>query len=141
VFDPRARLQQPVLGGSLVPERAFARRVFARGEWEDRKDPVSSHREPVEHKLRDSKLRVEAGPNAPQLMRVWRHPFQLGVTAMVRAPGGDRARVEPRERLDFSEAFAALREKEDRSFPKATGYRPRLEPRPRLRTVLGGGAA
>ena len=104
---------------------AVVTRVAARDRDIARKDPVSQHREPVTYKVRALYPRVEAAPNAPQLIRLVRTPFELDKGYFTRVSAGERAKLEPRERLNVAAELQQAREAGRRvPFPKPTDCHP-----------------
>ncbi len=139
--DPRHRLYRPVLGERRLELRPVVRRVAARDRDIERKDPVAAHREPIVYKVRRLTPGAEAAPNAPQLIRLVRSPFQLDRSYPKRVPGGERARIEPRERINVAATVVALRTGNRREpFPRPTDCHPpvRRPVRPPLSAWLGG---
>ncbi len=131
MFDPRHRLDWLAPGDRFHADRATVARAFARAEWEDRKDPVSTHKQPVEHKVKPSSHLAEVAPYAPQLIRVVRHPFAMSGVAFKKEAGVDRKLVMRPTREPFGAAVAALLLEERAPFPKPSEVRDRLLPRER----------
>lgn len=123
--DPRHRLYRPVLGERALEARPVVLRVAARDRDIQRRDPVSQHKEPIVYKTRRLHPRVEAEPNAPQLIRLVRTPFQLDRSYPKRVSSGDRARLEKRERINVAATVSKLRAGNRREpFPKPTDCHP-----------------
>lgn len=136
MFDPRQRLfSHRIPGERLHEERDYVGRLMDRGVEQERKDLVSKHREPVEYKVRMQRPRIEAAPNAPQLMRVWRNPYQQPVARFARSSSGERARPAKRDRINVAAALREGRRQERPKFPKPTDVH--IRPEPRVRPELG----
>ena len=132
MFDPRQRLfSHWIPGESFHEERAYVARLMDRAKEVERKDPVAQHREPVEYKVRNRRVRLEAGPNAPQLMRVWRNPYEQPTDYFRRGSLGERARPAKRERINVAATLKQARRQERARFPKPTDVHPPLMERPR----------
>lgn len=132
MFDPRQRLfSHWIPGESFHEEPEYVGRLMGRAVVEQRKDPVAKHREPVEYKVRRRRVRLEAGPNAPQLMRVWRNPYEQELDYFRRRRSGERARPAKRERINVAATLRSARRQERPKFPKPTDCHPPLMSRPR----------
>lgn len=70
----------------MVVERPRLLQMAARATVEEKKELVGKHREPFKLTLRNTKLRVTPGPNAPQLIRVVKKPFVLTAVRMQKQP-------------------------------------------------------
>ncbi len=142
MFDPRQRLfSHWIPGESFHEEPAYVGRLMDRAVAEERKDPVSKHREPVVYKVRMRRVRVEPEPNAPQLMRVWRNPYEQPVDRLRRTGTAERARPKKHKRINVAAALREGRRQERARFPKPSEVRMRLAPRerPSLDAWLRGG--
>lgn len=123
--DPRLRLDRPTLGDSVQPDETLADRFESRIRPERREPvPARDQKELPTLSLRGPRRVPEAGPNAPQLIRLIRFPYAL-------RPEGTR-RVEvipepvPAERVDAKEVrAAALAERERVRFTSPAGHRVR----------------
>ena len=125
--DPRSRLHRHVLGETLHQQRPVVEQVAARDRDISRPDPVSQHREPVEYRIKKRYPPVQAEPNAPQLIRLVRTPFALDKGYFKRVDGGERAKVEKRERMNVGAELLKAREAGRRvPFPKPTDAHPRI---------------
>ena len=128
-------------GERVIEPRPVVTRLAARDRDIARKDPVSQHREPVTYKTRRLQPRVEAEPNAPQLIRLVRTPFELEKGYFKRISMGERAKLEPRERLNVAAELQQAREAGRRvPFPKPTECHPPITRPARLpldRWLLG----
>jgi hypothetical protein len=86
-----------------------------------------------EHKVRETRRVVEAGPNSPKLIRLVRHPYTQEVT---RPKAGKPWRQSHRldwERVSYTVEFsAALEEARLVRWPKVTREGKLLEARPRV---------
>lgn len=130
-FDPRRRLDRRVPGAAVQPGQRL--RLHLEEERPLPQDPVPARDQQV---LREVKVRAparlaQAGPNAPQLIRLRRYPYALtpgrptrqelvppSPTAEPRAPFGDAMRT---AQADWPEARS----------PRAVQPRPRaFAPRP-----------
>lgn len=100
-MDPRTRLQRPVLGDTVVVERPGALRIAARSVVVEKKELIKPHKEPRAFAVRVTRVRVTPGPNAPQLIRVVRKPYQLDVARGKRVPLEQMALVK-RERMNVT---------------------------------------
>lgn len=94
-FDPRRRLDRPLPGARVTEERAL--RLHLGEERPERAVPVPPRDQQALRTVttRASRQRVNAGPNAPQLIRLIRHPYALATTRPAR-----RVVIEPRAEIE-----------------------------------------
>ena len=129
--DPRLRLQRTLPGERLHEIPEMADRLCGRGEWQDRKDPVPPREYTVRTgQVRASLRRVEAGPNAPKLIRLIQHPYALD-TDRCRADASrrrpERFQVHEVVRVPFGLALRdALADGVRAPFPRPTKLHPQL---------------
>lgn len=85
--DPRLRLLRTLPGERQHQVPLLAERAGARADWPERPLPVPQRERAVRSgQVRASSRKVEAGPNAPQLIRLVQHPFVLETTRPRRDP-------------------------------------------------------
>lgn len=115
----------------MVVERPGTLRLAARSVVEEKKELIAPHKELKTPTVRNTKVRVTPGPNAPQLIRVVRKPYALDVARGKRVALEQMTLVK-RERMNVT---AELREGLGQlvgppARPRATD-RPRAADRPR----------
>ena len=132
--NPNDRLNRHLIGQGIGAIRPDTERLFERSEL----DVGSKIELPAPRAHRGSDVRkvrpgVEAGPNAPLLVRLVRTPFRLD-------PGFFQRKAAPSRRLEAQEARAGYRAELDQvlqrtrrpDWPRPTDSRYRLEPRARV---------
>jgi hypothetical protein len=124
VFHPHDRLERPLLGQGLGRVRPEMVKLFQRRKRESRRlVQVSEPRKHRGSEVRSLSPQIEATPNAPQLIRLIRHPYRLDQGTFVRAKACDRGMVwrEARAsyRLVLEETLHAPR--------RVAGFRPMRE--------------
>ncbi len=108
-------------------------RMFEREAEREGKVQLQPHREAMRFDVRNIRRLVDPSPNAPQMIRLIRHPYGLMPGGMKRAEGFGRVRVEKRAPLRAEDAFkAALADHVLPTWPSPSEARPRREARPRL---------
>jgi hypothetical protein len=124
-FDPRRRLERRLPGADVQPEgRVHLHVDEARRGWED-PVPARDQAELRSVTVRAPRQLAQAGPNAPQLIRLIRTPYALAV--------GRPGRVRIREATGEAEprpAFAAARAEALADWPEV-GSTSAVQPRPR----------
>jgi hypothetical protein len=124
--DPRDRLRRRIPGADLGEETPGVTRLFRRGEFEDRKDPVPARDAKAlpTLTLRKARKLADPTPNAPLLIRIVRTPYGLHPSGKKRARYiAEVPKVEPVDRT--AEIRAALAERERVRFTSAGRRRPR----------------
>ncbi len=79
-FDPRSRLTRRVPGASIEPAKVFRLNVDERRESRPDPIPARDQKELLNVRTRSPRRIAEAGPNAPQLIRLIRTPYAMEVT-------------------------------------------------------------
>ena len=103
-MDIRVRLKRTVPGDSLHTARNVSDHIMRRSEVKERPTLVKDHREPIDFKIRAVRRKIEPEPNAPQLIRLIRHPYSQEVAR----PTRKKMEVwtpEPRERVAFGHSM------------------------------------
>ncbi len=119
-FDPRRRLDRPLPGARITDERTLRLHVSEDRPAPPCPVPARDEKELLKIDTRPSRKKVEAGPNAPQLIRLVRYPFALATgrpkrqvvlearpTAHARAPLGHPMREAVAEREEVRSTRAA----------------------------------
>ncbi|MBM4392942.1 MAG: hypothetical protein FJ090_17590 [Deltaproteobacteria bacterium] len=119
-FDPRRRLDRPLPGARITEERTLRIHVSESRPLPPCPVPARDEKELSKLDTRPSRKKVEAGPNAPQLIRLVRYPFALSTvrptrqlvldarpTAEARAPLGHPMREAVAERDEVRSTRAA----------------------------------
>ena len=139
--DPRQRLERLVMGDRFHAERPMVTRALSRGEGAERVMILRDHpmlrdgEAAVGHSVRDTKKIAPVWANAPQLIRVVKHPFALSKVAFSRAAAVDRRPEKREERVRLKVELASLHDEGRQPFPMPSRLRYRVEARPRLRTA------
>lgn len=127
----RLRRAVPMQKGWELPK--MVHRAFAREEEREALVKPIQVREAFKLDVRTLRVGVEAGPNAPQMIRLIRQPYGLLPSGMKREAAAARARPEPRPGLEAREGMTAAMEVASISpWPRASRARYRNVPRPRL---------
>jgi len=131
--DLSARLQRPIPGEWAHGVRELESRLGERSNIQPRKDPVSEQRAPVEYRIKATRRRVEPGPYSPQIIRMMRHPSTLEVVRPRRVKADQRARPQPRERVQVGEMIRQARAiSREATWERPTEVHPPLPDRPRI---------
>ncbi len=128
-FDPRTRLSRRVPGASVQPGGLL--RLHVDEHREPRRDPIPARDQKalVEVRQRAPRRIAEAGPNAPQLIRLIRSPYALEVAR------GRRVVVnEPTPRAAARAPFGSQTHAALEEWPRVGSASP-VQPRPRPFTV------
>lgn len=104
--------------------------MAARAVVPETKELVGKHREPLDVKIRNSKLRITPEPNAPQLIRIVRKPYRHETPRPTRVPLVV-ATLEPRSRVHVGDEVRAAREEAQRVERPHPTCRARIGDRPR----------
>ncbi len=83
-FDPCRRLDRPLPGARITDERTLRIHVSEERPLPPCPVPARDERELLKIDTRPSRKKVEAGPNAPQLIRLVRYPFALSTARVKR---------------------------------------------------------
>ena len=144
MFDPSPRLERPILGDRFHAERPSVRRAMGRSEGSERVMVLREHpmlragkegAELIGHSVRDTTKTAPSWVNAPQLIRVVKHPFALAKVAFGRAAAINRRPEKRDERVRLKVELASLHDEGLQPFPKPSKLRYRVEARPRPRTA------
>jgi hypothetical protein len=132
-MDPRYRLNRTIIGESMLVPRSTEERLKRLEVVKPRRVKIREAKSLPEHKVRETRRVVEAGPNSPKLIRLVRHPYTQEVT---RPKAGKPWRQSHRldwERVSYTVEFsAALEEARLVRWPKVTREGKLLEARPRV---------
>jgi hypothetical protein len=132
-MDPRYRLNRTIIGESMLVPRSTTERLNRLEVVKPRKVQLREAKSLPEHKVRETRRVVEAGPNSPKLIRLVRHPYTQEVT---RPKAGKPWRQSHRmnwERESYVTEFSsALADGQLVRWPKVTREGKLLEDRPRL---------
>ncbi len=135
-MDITFRLNRLILGESMLVPREIVRKTERLEVVKPRKVQIREERDIREHAVRNNRNVVEAGPNAPKLIRLIRHPYVQDVT---RPKAGEPWR-QPRTDRSMSERFgesvrAAFADGQRPSWPKATRSESGLPTRVRISDI------
>ncbi|MBM4366086.1 MAG: hypothetical protein FJ102_07710 [Deltaproteobacteria bacterium] len=119
-FDPRRRLDRPLPGARITEERTLRIHVSENRPSPPCPVPARDEKELSKIDTRPSRKRVEAGPNAPQLIRLVRYPFALATVrprrqVVLEARRSAEARAEARAPLGHPMREAVAEREEVRS--------------------------
>ena len=107
-------------------ENPLLERAFDRLAVREPAVVLPDHDRPERFAVRACRKRIEPRPNAPQLIRLVRHPFQLERGYFQRARRTDFSLVRP-ERVSVAEQVDAARRRPERqTFPRPTEVHPPL---------------
>jgi hypothetical protein len=96
------RLNRPLLGQGMGRVRSHMTRLLSRREREVKRIvDIPSPREPRGSSVRMLRARTEAAPNAPQLIRILRHPYRLDLGYFKRRRAESRGMVIREARQGF----------------------------------------
>ena len=124
-------LKRPFVGERLHRERALLTRAEKREEIRPPTIELPDHGRPEWFGVRKASVRVEARPNAPQLIRLVRHPFTVTAAPFQRQALEQLSLARP-ERETVAAMVGAAREKVEREpLPRPTDVHPPLEQRSR----------
>jgi hypothetical protein len=128
-FDPRSRLTRRVPGASIEPAKVF--RLNVDESREPRPDPIPARdqKELLNVRTRSPRRIAEAGPNAPQLIRLIRTPYAMDVTRGRRITLIEAAPAAQARQPFGTQTHAALED-----WPSVGSPSP-IQPRPRPFTV------
>ena len=120
-MDITFRLNRLILGESMLVPRQIVRKTERLEVVKPRTVQVREQRDVREHGVRKSRNIVEAGPNAPKLIRLIRYPYAQEVTR----PKAGKPWREPRAERSRAERFgesvrAAFADGKRIRWPKAT---------------------
>ena len=135
-MDITFRLNRLILGESMLVPRTIVKKTERLEVVKPRKVQLRDVREVREHGIRKTRNIVEAGPNAPKLIRLIRHPYAETVT---RPQRGDPWR-QPRDERLAPEPFgkdvrAAFDEARRPRWPRATRAESGLPERVRVSSL------
>ena len=119
-MKPEARLNRPIVGSRQIEEQPAVTRLLLRGEQKQQKTLVPQRIYKVRGDTRKTDIFVNAGPNAPQLIRLVKHPFVLSVGIVRRVKNESRSVSKRPERVAYSLAKSLATEmaiKEPRPYP------------------------
>lgn len=132
-MDPTFRLNRLILGESLLVPREIVRRTERLEVVKPRKVQLREPRDVREHAIRNSRNTVEAGPNAPKMIRLIRHPYAETVTRPQRGEPW-RQPLDPRVTPDpfGADVRAAFEDGKRPRWPRATRAKAGMPRRPRV---------
>jgi hypothetical protein len=132
-MDPTFRLNRLILGESMLVPREIVRKTERLEVVKPRTMQVREPRTMREHAIRNSRNTVEAGPNAPKLIRLIRHPYAETVTRPQRGEPW-RQPLEPRvDLVPFgADVRAAFQDAQRPRWPRATRELAGMPERPRV---------
>jgi hypothetical protein len=135
-MDPTFRLNRLILGESMLVPREIVKKTERLEVVKPRIVQLREPRDVRQHGIRNSRNIVEAGPNAPKLIRLIRHPY----TETVTRPQRGKPWREPREPRIAPEPFgsevrAAFREGQRPRWPRATREEKGMPERPRVSSL------
>jgi len=135
-MDITFRLNRLILGESMLVPRTIIKKTERLEVVKPRKVQLRESRELRDHSIRKTRNTVEAGPNAPKLIRLIRHPYAESVARPVRgAPW--RQPLEERVAPDpfGSDVRAAFDDAKRPRWPRATRKEAGLPKRVRVSTL------
>ncbi|MGB0637957.1 MAG: hypothetical protein ACPGTU_01410 [Myxococcota bacterium] len=132
-MDPRHRLNRTIIGESMLVPRAAEKRLQRVEVVKPRKVKIREAKSLPEHKVRETRNVVEAGPNSPKLIRLVRHPYTQEVTRPQARKSGRQSHRMDWERTSYVTEFsAAMAESRRVQWPKVTREGKLLQARQRL---------
>ncbi len=135
-MDPTFRLNRLILGESMLVPREIVRKTERLEVVKPRKVQLREPRDMREHSIRNSRNIVEAGPNAPKLIRLIRHPYAEEVTRPQRGEPW-RQPLEARVAPDpfGADVRAAMQDGQRPRWPRATREENGMPQRPRVSSL------
>lgn len=76
-MDSLSRLDRPIVGARLHRDSPIVERAASRSEVRPPTVEIPDHTRDTEVRIRPNRRRADPHPNAPQLIRLNRHPFAL----------------------------------------------------------------